>query len=382
MKWKALWIIILLACLLQPILSIYQQKDKFFSRGYHALYEEYKNAYDSSQYVVKKNPGIIPDETFESFAAGAFLKGLNPILIVHDHPPLGRYILSGSIAVFDNVHIAILIALGFSLIGIFMITRLLTSNIFVSLLPVGAFANESLFLNKLTYTPLPEPIQLPFIIFSFYFFLKAMKEKKDIPYFIATALSIGCVISIRFFVLGAVIAASMGLYLILRRKFDRKFKYFLCSFPLTVFVLFLSYTRTMLESKNPLQFLSIQKYILSYHSTKFILPFTFWDLFFFNRWHTWWGSRQVLSDPQWNILWPITYVISYFSAIYSYLRKIPFKDGEKVLLIYIALISIMLSTGYTSTRYFLPILPFTYILATSFVFALLNNKLVKKPKKK
>jgi hypothetical protein len=382
MKWKLAWILLLLIFLFRPLESIYQQKDKFFSTGYHKLYEGYKNAYESSQYVKKKNPGIIPDETFEAFAAGAFLKGLNPILIVHDHPPLGRYILSGSIILFDNVHTTIPIALGLSLLGVFLLTQLITKNKFVALIPVGILANESLFLNKLLFTPLPEPIQLPFIIFSFYFFIKAIEGKKDLKWFILTTLTIGCVISIRFFVLGAVIAFAMFVFLLLRKKFDSKCKKFILTLPLTVLVLMASYTKTIIDSGNPLQFLSIQKYILSYHGSKFILPFTFWDLFFFNRWHTWWGNRQILSDPQWSIIWPISYLLSVLGVIYKFIKKITIHDGEKLLLIYVLLLSLMLSTGYTSTRYFLPLIPFLYILATSITFSFIKGKYGKKHKKK
>lgn len=382
MKWNILWIVFLCLILFRPLESIYTQKDKFLTRSYTHLYSQYKNAYDSSQYVRKKNPGVIPDETFESFAAGAFLRGLNPILIVHDHPPLGRYILSGSIIIFDNVHTAIPIALTFSLLGIFFITRLLTKNNFISLIPIGIFANESLFLSKLDYTPLPEPIQLPFIIFSFYFFLKALKEKKDLQWFIATALTLGCVISIRFFVTGAVIVASMFFLLFLKRKFDTKFKKFVLTLPLSILVLMLSYARTITDTGNPLQVFGIQKYILTYHKTKFILPFTFWDLFFFNKWHTWWGNRDILSDSQWNIFWPISFLITIIYLSYSYIRKLSLSDGEKVLIIYIVLTCAMLSTGYTSTRYFLPLLPFIYILATSFVFKILTSIYVKNANKK
>lgn len=373
-----IFIVFIFLAFVMPIFSIYQQKEKFFAPGYHLQYASFKAAYDSSQYVKKKNPGIIPDETFEAFAGGFFLKSGNPILIVHDHPPLGRYFVSLSIFLFDNANTIIIPFLFFSLLGLFLISKLIIKDIIIALIPVAIFANEPIFLSKLIYTPLPEPIQLPFIVFALYFFIKGVDEKKFIKYFILTSIMLGFVISTRFFITGAALLVSMIVYLLLSKSTRHKIFTFIAFLPLSLVVLILSYTKTIQDGYPIFHIFGIQKYILDYHKSKFILPFSFWDLLLFNRWHTWWGNYSISSDSAWIVFWPISSVCALFYGICAVFRKIKMLEEEKIILIWIIVYSLVLSVGYTSTRYFLPLVPFFYILSTSFIFKLLNKKNDKK----
>lgn len=364
--YKAFCLLMLVLSLAQPLNLVYQHRENFFNKGYEKQYEGYKKAYYSSQYVKKKNPGIIPDETFEAFAGGAFLKGMNPILIVHDHPPLGRYIISLSIFLFDNPHTILLPLLAFSILGIFLIGRLVIGHTLLALIPLIIFMNEPIFLSKIAITPLPEPVNLPFIIFSIYFFMKSIRSKNPLPWYIFTALMLGFVISIRFFVLGATLVAAMGLFLLLRQRTIERVAKFVLSLFLAPIVLFLSYTRTMLDGYSPIEILGVQKYILEYHKSLFILPFSYWDLLLFNRWHTWWGDRAIITDSSWVISWPASVITTLSYALFTLIKRIKISDYEFVLLLWVILYSILLSTGYTSSRYFLPVIPFFYILAVSF----------------
>lgn len=371
-----LFSILLLIIFIRPAQAVYRQKENLFTGGYSKRYETFRNLYYSSQYVKKQNPGIIPDNTLESFAAGAFLKGLNPILIVHDQPPLGRYIIALSIFLFDNPATIIASLMFASALGIFLLGKLAMNNTFAALIPVGIFVNEPLFLNKFEYAPLLEPIQLPFIIFALYFFTKGVLEKKYFRWFVLTSLMLGFVISIKFFVLGAGLLLAMLLFFLWERRVDKKVILFLLSLPLSLVVLVLSYTRTLQSGYSIFQIFGIQKYILFYQQSKFILPFSFWDLFLFNRWHTWWGSKAISSDPQWIIFWPISLALTLvFLILVIFVRKkqMVFNSAEKIIFLWILVLCIMLSTGYTSTRYFLPLVPFLYILAVSFLARLLGG---------
>lgn len=362
-----LFFILLLIVFIGPIGAIYKQKDGLFTGGYSKRYETFRNLYYSSQYVKKQNPGIIPDNTLESFAAGVFLKGLNPILIVHDQPPLGRYIVALSIFLFDNPATIIVPLMFVSALGIFLLGKLAMNNIFTALIPVAIFVNEPLFLTKFEYAPLLEPIQLPFIIFALYFFIKGVLEKKYFRWFAATSIMLGFVISIRFFALGAGLLLAMLLFFLWERRVDKKVILFLLSLPLSLVVLVFSYTRTLQSGYSIFQIFGIQKYILFYQQSKFILPFSFWDLLLFNRWHTWWGTRAISSDSQWIIFWPIALVLTLAFLILVIKKQMIFNSAEKIIFLWVGVLCIMLSTGYTSTRYFLPLVPFLYILAVSFL---------------
>lgn len=364
---RLFYIILLIIIFIRPGVAVYNQRDTFFTPGYSKRYEQLRKLYYSSQYVKKQNPSIIPDQTLESFAGGIFLKGINPILIIHDQPPLGRYIIALSIRLFDNPSTIFIPLLAFSLLGIFLIGRLAIGSTFAALIPVAIFANEPLFLSKISIGTLLESIQLPFIIFALYFFIKAIYEKKFLHWFILTSAMLGFVISIRFFVLGAGLFLAMLIFFLLQRRIDRRMVSFLLFSPLSLIVLVLSYTKTLQSGYSIFQIFGIQKYILLYQQSKFILPFSFWDLLLFNRWHTWWGNNAISQDPQWIIFWPIALVLTAVFLGSAIGKRIVINDGEKIILLWVGVVCIMLSTGYTSTRYFLPVIPFLYILAVSFL---------------
>lgn len=369
---KIIFFIILALILVRPLGVVINHSEDLFSSGFNSKYEEYKDFYYSSQYVQKKNPRIMTDEGFLAFAGGAMIKGMDPILIIHDHPPLGKYIVALSIILFDNPRTVIVFSLFFVGLGILMLGRLTIGSWFFALIPLGIFINEPLFLNKLIYAPLVEPIQLPFILFSFYFFVKALTDKKYLRWFIITSILIGFVISIRFFITGAIIAFCMTLYLFYEeRKINKKFLSFLFTLPLALIVLLLSYTRTMMNGYSVIQIFGIQKYILKYHASKFILPFSFWDLLLFNRWHTWWGDWSIQHDPQWIFLWPLSAILSFLNLALGLLKKINLNSAEKFLSFWLIIYLISLSTGYSSTNYFLVIVPIFYILSTSLFSKLL-----------
>lgn len=357
-------ILLLLVILIQPISILYNEKETFFSRSYFEQYESYQRAYYTSQYVQKKDPGIIPDQTLEAFAGGAFLRGINPILVIHDQPPLGRYLLSLSVLVFDNANTIMVLFFLFSGIGVFLVSKLVLQSTLFSFFPLAIFVNEPLFINKFYNSPLLEPIQLPFIIFALYFFIKGTISKKNYArWFISTTIMLGFVISIRFFMLGFFLVLAMSMYFLIRKKFDKRFVIFFLTLPISIVILIISYIRTIQLGSSILDIFSIQKYIYVYHKSQLTMPFSFWDLLFFNKWHTWWGERKIISDSQWVFYWPVTTVLAITFSFLGLLKKLMLSEAEKIIIIWVVMYSLFLSLGETSTRYFSPLLPFIYIIS-------------------
>ena len=103
------------------------------------------------------------------------------------------------------------------------------------------------------------------------------------------------------------------------------------------------------------------------------MPFSFWDLLLFNKWHTWWGTREIISDVQWIIIWPISAFLTAVFFVGGIFKKILFSEPEKIILIWIVIYSLFLSLGESSTRYFPPLLPFIYIIATSFLMKIVKR---------
>ncbi len=359
------WTIVVLI-FIYPLLIIISRKDAFFARVYDKEYPGLKKLYYESQYTKKNPTAIIPDEIFEAFAGGIFLKGLNPILIVHDHPPLGRYLVSLSIAFFNNASTLMIPMYFLSSLGLFLVSRLTLKNNLLALIPVAFFTNEPLMISHLVLTPLSELTQLPFIFFTFYFFLKSINDKKYLKWFVLESFGLGVVVSTRFFILGLCMMSVMIAFFVIKKEFNKKLIHFILMQPLSLVVLFLSYSVTIIDGYSLVKVLGVQKYIFLYHKSAITNPLSFWDLLIFNRWHTWWGSRAIQHDSQWNIVWPLSVFITILGSGIFVIKKINFSDPEKLILLWVVFYSLMLSVGYTSVRYFLPILPFFYILAIAF----------------
>ncbi|HSX40255.1 MAG TPA: glycosyltransferase family 39 protein, partial [Candidatus Saccharimonadales bacterium] len=296
--YKITCIAVLFFIFLRPVIILFSHTDSYFARNYSTRYENFRKEYYSSQYVTKNNPGFIPDQALENFAAGAFLQGVNPIMIIHDQPPLGRYIGALSILIFDNAETINVFLIALSGLVIFLIAKLILKNTLLSLLCSAIFVNEPLFMGQFSYLPLLESTQLPFIFLTIYFFLKALGTKKPFKLFITVSVILGFVISIRFFALGVSLLAAFVVCLFLYKEQRKKILQFLVTLPLTVLVLFLSYTKTILDGTPIWHIFGIQKYIFIYHKDQISSPFSFWDLLLFNRWHTWWANRAIAHDEQ------------------------------------------------------------------------------------
>lgn len=375
-----IFIILLLIVVIQPLWVLYQQRETFFSSGYSKIYNYLESSYYSSQYVKKENPGIMPDETFEAFVGGAFLRGVNPIHIVHEHPPMGRYIIAFSILLFDNAHTLIIPLLVLSLAACFLIARTVIKNSLLALIPVAIFSQDPLFISKIQYSPLLEPIQLPFVLLSLYFFIRGIKDEKSFRWFALASLMVGFVISIRFFILGMTLFCAMFLYFMIKKRFNMQFIYFVISTPISLIVLFASYTRTILDGYSLWQIMGVQKYIFYYHQTKLENSFSFWDLILFNRWHTWWGNRSIIHDSTWFIVWPMAIFSAFSFLIASLVRIMRMNEEEKVLSIWVLVYCGLLSIGNSTTRYFLPLVPVLYILMVSFLVRIIYSRIFLKGK--
>lgn len=371
--YKFLFLLLLIIIFIQPITTLYKLRNTFFSNGYSDQYRFLGKLYGESQYTKKKNPGIIPDQVLEAYAAGAFLNGVNPINIIHDQPPLGRYILSLSALLFDNVNTIMVLLFFLSSLGVFLIGRLVLNNTLLLLIPLAVFVNEPLFINKFYNSPLLEPIQLPSIIFFLYFFIQGIIKKSYVKWFIFASIMLGFVISIRFFALGLVLVSSSIFYFLITQQLNRKFFIFLFTLILAPIILIISYSRTIQLGSSILHIFGIQKYIYNYHKQQLSLPFSFWDLIMFNRWHTWWGTQQIIFDKQWIVIWPISMVFTLIYLLVGIFKKLIVSEPEKILILWIVAYSLFLSFGQVSTRYFPPLLPFLYIIATSFVMKIAFN---------
>lgn len=349
--------------LYQLLSVIYANRTSYFSPYYtEEVYKGLESVFDSSQYRKKDNPGIIPDETVYSYAAGAYLRGIDPILINSERTPLGKYIIALSILGLKNDKFVVLPFGLLTLLSVWLLAKRVLKNNILALLPVGILCFDRLFLNQFVYTPLLDIIHLPLILLALFFFLVEYKKGT----FWITSIMIGLVIATKTVYSGFLLSLVFLSYTLLQRRFD-KAVHFLVSLPLAGIILLLSYTQTFLHGYTIIDFIGFQKWILLYDKSKLLYPFSIWRLVFFNEWQTWWGDMSVIKASDWQFIWPLFIGLSFLSGISIVRNYRLVRPAEMVLFLWFLINGVYLSLGIASSRFLLPILPIVYILGLKVV---------------
>jgi len=364
-SYKKILIGIILALILFSIGStVYFHSSSYVAFNYWERFPALKSSYLNSQYVNKHPKGWIPDEAVNAYAGGEYIKGLSPVLIAPDTPPLGRYLIGLSAVVFDNENIIILIAGCFSFFFMYLLGEQIFHNTMISLIALLLVSLEPIIKNQFVYVPLLDIMQLAFLLGSFYYFNKGIKfTKKMIIYFLLATVFLGCFISTKFFATGITIVLAWYIVLLLHKKWYA-IKWLTALLPISIIVLFLTYSRVFsFKSYTLFSFLGIQKYIYLYHKSQFILPFSIWPLLLFNHWYTWWGNIPVISDPQWQFTWPIVTILSFVTLVLYILRKIPHELSIEVCMVWAVCYVLFLSVGQITSRYLIILLPILYLIS-------------------
>jgi len=369
----SLCILLLIGTIFNVGSVLMQQKGKYLTHDYWQRYEGLKMIYLNSQYANKYVKSFIPDETVYAYAGGAFVKGANPLLIIPDAPPLGKYFIGISALVFDNEHDVIIIFAVLSLFLIFILGKQILASTILSLIPVFLYSSELLFKNQLVYTPLFDIMQLPFLLGIFLAFNAGLLSKKKYTlYFLLICFLLGCFVSIKFFASGITILLAWYIVLLLRKE-KKKIITLTLFTPIVPIVLLSSYARVFAFGYTLRKLIGAQKWIFIYHQGQLMKPFSIWPLLLANRWYVWWGNIPVLSDSQWSILWPIITIASFMTIGMYLIRYIPRKIEVEILMVWIVCYLLFFSLGQITVRYFVILLPVLYILTVFGVVSLLKK---------
>ena len=359
---KVIQIILFLIILFNFSSTVWQHKDKYFVANYWQNFPSLEKTFLNSQYVNKHPVGWIVDETAFSYAGGKLIQGTSPVLVVPDAPPLGKYIIGLSAAIFNNDSIFILLSGILSLILLYFLSFQIFSNKTIALLPSLLISFEPIFKNQLIYAPLMDIFQLVFILCIFIFFNKGNISKRSLLYFSLANLFLGFFIATKFFITGLTIIAAWYLVLLLNKNKKGIFNLTI-TIPISVFVLLLSYARVFAFGYTINKFLGIQKWVFLYHKSFLILPFSVWPLLLLNKWYVWFGNKPVITDGQWSLTWPIITVLSIVTIVLYLLKKIPTNRSLEILMSWFAFYMLFLSFGEIFSRYFVILIPVLYIIS-------------------
>lgn len=358
---KIIFAIIIILTLYNVGSVVVSHWSEYSSHNYWQRFPQIKQSYLDSQYVNKHPKGWIPDEGALSYAGGALIQGINPVLVIADTPPLGKYLIGLSAVLFDNEHMVSLLFGLASLVFLFLLGRQIFKTTFFALLIPCVLSFEPIFKNQLIYTPLLDIMQLVFLLGSFYFFNKGFATKKTFMYFLLANIFLGLFISTKFYITGTTIIGAEVLVLLSHRSLGKGIRYLL-TLPSAILVLFLSYIRIFAYGYSLKSLFGIQKYIFLYHKSQLILPFSIWPLLLFDRWYVWFGTKPVITDAQWSITWPIITIGSFIIILLYLFKKIAHKAMVEVMMLWIILYILFFSFGQITSRYLVIYIPVLYLV--------------------
>lgn len=342
--------------------TVWTLKTKYFSVDYWQRFPALEKNYLSSQYVNKHPVGWSPDEVIQAYAGGAFIRGMNPVYVLPDTPPLGKYLIGLSALLFNNENTVILLSAVLSLILLYFLSQQVFNNRLLAILPPLFLSFEPIFKNQLIYAPLLDLFQLVFLLFSFIFFNKALTSQKSFLFLFLANVFVGFFISTKFFITGGIIVAAFFAVLLLKRDKKRLLQ-FVLTLPISIIILLLSYIRVFAFGYTFNKFLGIQKWVFLYHKSQLILPLSIWPLILFNKWYVWYGNKPVISDAQWFITWPLITILSVSTTCLGILKKIKVNENAWVLICWAVLYFAFFSFGQVTSRYFVILIPVLYVIA-------------------
>lgn len=352
---QLLFILLLLVISANILIVVWQQKEKYLSFNYWEKFSGLEKVFLDSQYVNKNPIGWIPDETAFSYAGGKLILGTNPVLVVPDAPPLGKYLIGLSTILFNNENIVILITGVLCLFFLYLLSKQIFNSKIIAILPSVLFSFEPIFKNQLIYTPLMDLFQLLFLILIFYFFNKGFKNEKSnfkvILFFALSNLFLGFFISTKFFITGITIIASWYIVLLLNRQI-KKILLITLTLPISIMVLLLSYIKVFAFGYTFNKFLGIQKWVYLYHKSFLILPLSLWPLLIANKWYVWFGDKPVISDSQWLFTWPIITIFSLLTVVLYLIKKVKREKNIEIIMTWVVFYLIFSSFGQVFSRYF------------------------------
>lgn len=298
--------------------------------------------------VLKKN--ALGDDGLYTYAGWQYIHGSDPTLLNAEIPPLGKYLIGGSILVFHNQNIFALLSGIFVLVGFFFLNKQIFKDNLFALLPVFLLSLEPLFYTQLR-APFLDLLYLGFLIITFYFFLKER--------FWISAIFLGAMIATKSSLSTFVIVAATMLVYLLYMKHTEQIKKFVLSLSLTIVVFLLTYIVYFVKGHSLIEFLKVQKWIINFYAdgTKGnpLAPF---QMLLLGQFPTWWEGT--IRIPEWSVLWAVGLLGSVY-YIYRVLRKRSLYPSI-LLGIWVIVYLVFLVAIPTWPRYLLLLLPFMYTL--------------------
>lgn len=290
--------------------------------GWSDYVSENKNKIDvkkvSDQILASIGKKVVSDSFLYSYVGYKYVNGANPSLLNPEHPPLAKYLIGYSIRFFGNEHILGIGIAFLTLLLVAMISYQIQGSLFLASISLFLTSVFPLFTDQITHGPQLELYQLFFFLIVAHFLLQ-WKKKKKIVLCICTGIFFGLLLSTKTF-LPFFLLFSVWLVMSLWKKWKVLFVIFF----LGAVTFCLAYYAYFLQGGTLRTFLGLQKYIITFYGNASIPPLEFAGnylrLIFTGRWKFWDTARSVSAYSEWNILWPIIFLIGMYKLKIQWIK--------------------------------------------------------------
>ena len=322
-------------------LMLYTNRALFLS-SFDATY--WKDKYEHSQWKLPLSQRTIGDDGLYLYEGYRLTQGEDPTLLNAEVPPLGKYIIGATVRLFNNGHVYGLLVYMATLVVFFLLSKQILPSASWALIATALLGLDPLLTSQTTLTML-DNLQLLFLLVFFLFLVR-----KSHPALLG--LSVGLFAETKFGILAPLLMGIGVLSLLQRPKRNASIGIFVGAAAVSYL---LPYTQYFLLGHTPIDWLHVQKWIVSFYMHSNLLPtygsaavalLTGWAQNIFSR-----GWEAIL---EWSPVWPAV----------SMLAAATFWRNRKTLgplgLFFLATMLFYLIIPFW-TRYLLLILPFCYL---------------------
>lgn len=310
----------------------------------------WQDKYEQSQWNLPLSVRTIGDDGLYLYEGWRLAHGGDPATVNAEMPPLGKYLIGGSILFFGNGYIYGLLSTLGLLVVFFVFVFLITKNTTISLTTTTLLALDPLLVSQFPLTMLDSLHALLFFL-SLVCMIRFYQEKKPhIAWIIAGGMVMGLFSATKFPLLTPLILVfSVSM---IWKKSNRP--RWIIIFIITASLTYLSvYSRYFFLGHSLIDFLKLQKWMVSFYLHGTIKPNTgsILTTILFNRYqnlfsHSWENVKE------WSFTWPI----SFMGTLVDRYRSLPR---------WVFMLLMIMLVLYTFipfwTRYAIIILPFLYL---------------------
>lgn len=365
MKKKVLSFLFLALILIQFIQILYSQRSNFLN-SYDVNY--WKDRFEHSQWQLPLSKRIIGDDGLFAYVGYSLIKGEDPTKMNVETPPFGKYLIGISILLFGSPsYYALFLGIGSIILFFLLVDKILKNRLFALIGTTFLFL-DPLFFNQFWKAWL-DISQLFFLLLNILIFISILEVKKynTMLSFLLCGISIGLFSQIKFpILLPAILVLESGW--ILYKTGKKEWLIFLLGFVIAIII---SYLRYFTLGYGLIDFLLLQKYILSFYMKSRLITHNeaLWQVLIIGKFPDISGGIAK-NVAEWSLLWPIITIFGLISAL-----KVIIKKGYSTFLKGIAIFLFIALTIYTIIpvypRYLMLIMPFLYLF---FLYLIKNLK--------